>query len=91
MSHVIEVFTAGCSTCDEAVEMVKQTTSSCTDCEVFIRDLRSDAEAVQKAAHYEIPSVPTVVLDGHVLTTCNKDVSIDELRQDLLAAGIKPT
>lgn len=84
MAHKIEVFTTGgCPDCDETVNTVKEV--ACPDCEVVVYDLRQGGEGVQKAAQYEVPSVPTVVMDGRVLTACDHQVPT---REELITAGI---
>ena len=59
----IEVFSAGCTTCLEAVEMVKRIAGS--DHDVTVLDMfRSDVAA--RAKRLGVRSVPTVLVDGHV-------------------------
>lgn len=57
----IEVFSAGCASCEEAIEIIKR--AACSSCEVIIHDMKSMAIA-KRAKELGIRSVPTVVIDG---------------------------
>ena len=78
----IEVFSAGCATCNEAIEMVKRT--ACSSCEVTVHDMR-DIEVAKRAKSLGIRSVPSVVIDGK-LAGCCAGRGVDE--QVLRAAGL---
>jgi len=66
MAKKIEVFSAGCSTCKEAIEMVKRLAGKN---EVVIHDMNK-AEVATKAKGYGIRSVPAVVIDGKLASCC---------------------
>jgi len=77
----VEVFTAGCFLCDEAVETIKSL--ACSDCEVIVYDLHK--EGIDKAKEYGVNSVPTVVVNGKIVECCARGkVNPDALK----AAGI---
>jgi glutaredoxin 3 len=57
----IEVFSAGCSTCKETIEVVKRLAGSSH--EVVIHDMQK-SEVASQAKRYGIRSVPAVVIDG---------------------------
>lgn len=77
----VEVFTGGCPVCDPAVQTAKD--AACPDCEVIVYDLRT--EGADKARHYDLKTVPAVVIDGEVCFCCdNKGVNESDLR----AAGV---
>ena len=78
----IEVFSAGCATCNEAIEVVKR--AACPSCEVTIHDMR-DIEVAKRAKSLGIRSVPSVVIDGK-LAGCCAGRGVDE--QVLRAAGL---
>ncbi len=78
----IEVFSAGCPVCEQAVELVKRI--ACDSCDVTVLDL-NDAEVARKAEEFGIKSVPAVVIDGK-LAQCCKDRGPDE--KTLRAAGL---
>jgi len=77
----IEVFTAGCFLCDEAVETVKSL--ACSDCEVIVYDLHK--AGIDKAKEYGVNSVPTVIVDGKIVDCCARGKLNPEA---LKAAGI---
>ncbi|MDA2916574.1 thioredoxin family protein [Nitrospinae bacterium AH_259_B05_G02_I21] len=79
----VEVFTAGCPLCDEAVALVKQI--ACPSCEVVVHDLRAGGEAEGRARSYGVNAVPAVVVDGRVADCCSRG-AVDE--QTLRAAGV---
>lgn len=79
----VEVFTAGCPLCDEAVELVKQI--ACPSCEVVVHDLRAGGEAEGRARSYGVNSVPAVVVDGRLAECCTRG-PVDE--ETLRAAGV---
>ncbi len=65
----IEIFTAGCPLCDDAVRLVKEL--KCEDCEVTIHNLGEAGTALDKARAYGIHRVPAVVVDGKLAECCN--------------------
>ena len=74
----VEVFTAGCSLCDDAVQLVQDL--ACPSCSVEIMDMQD--ESVQtKAREYGITSVPAVVVDGTLADCCRRGaIDADTLR-----------
>jgi len=78
----VEVFSAGCAACDEAVATVRRV--ACPSCDVSVLDMRKSAIA-SRARSLGIRSVPAVVVDGR-LAACCRGGGIDE--QALRAAGI---
>lgn len=77
----VEVFTAGCVCCDEAVALVKKI--ACPSCEVTIHDMKQEHTA-KRAMELGIKRVPTVVIDGRIADCCVGGVN----EQTLRAAGI---
>lgn len=63
----IEVFSAGCSVCDETIEMVNRI--ACPSCEVTILDMRN-ADVADRAKDLGIRSLPAVVIDGKLADCC---------------------
>lgn len=78
----IEIFSAGCATCDETVAMVKRV--ACSSCDVEILDMHSPAIAA-KAKSYGVRSVPAVAVDGRLAAHCTGN-GPDEA--SLRAAGV---
>jgi len=66
MAKKIEVFSAGCSTCKETIEMVKRLAGSH---EVVIHDMNK-SDLASKAKQYGVRSVPAVVIDGKLAGCC---------------------
>lgn len=63
----IEVFSAGCSVCDDAVKMVNDI--ACPSCEVTVLDM-NDADVASRAKSLGIRSVPAIVIDGKLADCC---------------------
>ncbi|TES62195.1 hypothetical protein E2P84_42495 [Burkholderia cepacia] len=78
----VEVFSAGCAVCDEAVATVERLAGS--SCDVQVLDMR-DAQVADRARALGISSVPAVVIDGR-LASCCAGRGVDE--QALRAAGM---
>lgn len=78
--RTIEVFTAGCPCCNEAVRVVQSI--ACSSCDIQILDMRSDSVAQAKAKQYGIQRVPAVVVDGQLAGCCSSGpVNADTLRK----------
>ena len=81
--RLVEVFTAGCPICEDAVKEIK--VLACPNCEVTVYDLnkRCDTnECVDKAKQYGIKSVPAVAIDGKLVDCCNnRGIDIEALKR----------
>jgi hypothetical protein len=64
----IEVFTAGCPLCEEAVSRVRQL--ACPDCEVSVLDMRQP-DVARRARTLGVRSVPAVAIDGELAECCS--------------------
>lgn len=78
----IEVFSAGCSLCNEALELVQSL--ACPACNVTVRDMRDDAVAA-RAKQLGVSRLPAVAIDGQLVSCC-KSGGLD--KQALAAAGL---
>jgi glutaredoxin 3 len=78
----IEIFSAGCPVCDEAVETVKRI--ACPSCETTVLDMRQP-EVAARAKQLGISRVPAIVIDGKLAECCAAG-AVDE--HVLRAAGI---
>lgn len=67
MAKTIEVFSAGCSTCKETIEMVKKLAGA--QHEVHVRDMQHHETATQ-AKRLGIRSLPAVVVEGKLAGCC---------------------
>jgi glutaredoxin len=63
----IEVFSAGCSTCKETIELVNRIAGSSH--EVVVHDMQK-SDVASKAKNYGVRSVPAVVIDGKLASCC---------------------
>jgi glutaredoxin 3 len=78
----VEVFSAGCPTCQEAVEAVK--TAACSSCEVIVLDMNNSGVA-RRAKALGVRSVPAVAIDGKLAECCaGRGIDVQVLR----AAGL---
>lgn len=75
----IEIFSAGCSVCDETVALVNDI--ACPSCEISVLDMRDKAVA-KRARSLGVRSVPAVAIDGRLAGCCaGRGVDLDELKQ----------
>lgn len=82
--RTIEVFSAGCACCDEAVEAVRD--ASCDACDVRILDMR-DPNVAARAKQLGVQRVPAVAIDGRLADCCaTGKVDIETLRSMGLGA-----
>lgn len=77
LKRQVEIFTANCPLCDEAVRMVQEL--ACPSCEVLVYNLRDDLE---KAQQYGVNAVPAIAINGIVVLTGKPS------REQLEAIGI---
>lgn len=81
----VEVFTAGCPLCDEAVKLVKEL--ACPNCDVRVYSMQDETgEAQERATQYGIYRVPAVVVDGKLVDCCQNQKPVS--RKALIAAGV---
>ncbi len=72
-NHAIEVFTAGCALCDDALETVKRIAPTAT---ITVHDMGQGA-ALKRAEELGVRSVPAVAIDG-ALAACCSGRGVDE-------------
>lgn len=65
--RTIEVFSAGCPACEEAIELVNRI--ACESCEVSVLDMK-DSGVADRAKSLGIRSAPAVVIDGKLADCC---------------------
>ncbi len=63
----IEVFSAGCPACQEAVALVQRI--ACPSCDVSVLDM-NDPKVASRSKCLGIQSVPAVVIDGKLADCC---------------------
>jgi glutaredoxin len=67
MAHTIEVFSAGCTTCKETIEVVKKLAGP--EHEVKVHEMHH-ADTAKRAKTLGIRSLPAVVVDGKLAGCC---------------------
>lgn len=78
----IEIFSAGCPCCDDAIAKVEEIT--CPSCDVEVLDMHEE-DVAEKAKRYGVASVPAIVIDGR-LADCCAGRAVDE--RVLRSAGV---
>ncbi|GAC1583564.1 MAG: hypothetical protein NVS3B5_18160 [Sphingomicrobium sp.] len=78
----VEIFSAGCSVCNEAVELVRNL--ACGSCEVSVHEM-NDISVARRAKELGVRSLPAVVINGK-LADCCTGTGVDEAA--LRRAGI---
>ena len=78
----VEIFSAGCAVCADAIEIVKR--AACPSCEVVVHDM-NQIEVARRAKALGIRSIPAVFIDGEAAECCSGR-GIDE--QILRVAGL---
>lgn len=77
-NRTVEVFSAGCQCCDDAVRLVRDI--ACDSCDVQVHDMR-DTAVQAKARQYGINRVPAVLVNGKLSECCQQNaVDADTLR-----------
>lgn len=64
----IEIFSAGCSVCEETIQLVKRV--ACPSCDVTVLDVKAPS-TTHRAKALGIRSVPAVVIDGKLADCCS--------------------
>ncbi len=80
--RTIEIYSAGCSICEETIAAVREI--ACDSCEVTVLQM-SDPAVAARASALGIRSLPTVVIDGELAPCCEgrgPDITV------LRAAGV---
>ena len=78
----IEIFSAGCALCTDAIKMVQDI--ACPSCNIIVADM-NDPQTAARASALGVTSVPAITIDG-ALAPCCTGGRPDE--QALRAAGI---
>ncbi len=65
--RTVEVFSAGCPVCRQAVELIESI--ACDSCEVSVLDM-NDADVAKRAQSIGIKSIPAVVIEGKIMSCC---------------------
>ena len=65
--RTIEVFSAGCPACEEAMDLVNRI--ACPSCEVTVLDM-TDPSVARRARSLGVRSVPAVAIHGKLASCC---------------------
>jgi glutaredoxin 3 len=65
--RLVEIYSAGCPACEEAIDLVNL--AACPSCEVRVLDMR-ESDVAGRAKSLGIRSVPAVVIDGQLADCC---------------------
>lgn len=75
----IEIFSAGCPLCSEAVEQVKSI--SCSSCEIKVLDM-NDPVVEKRARELGVTSAPAVAVNGKLTGCCaGRCIDLEELKR----------
>jgi len=64
----VEIFSAGCPACQQAIDLVNSI--ACPSCDVTVFDMK-DAAVANRAKSLGVRSVPAVVIDGKLADCCS--------------------
>jgi glutaredoxin len=71
----VEVFSAGCQACDDAIETIEKIA-----CEITVQDM-TDPAVADRAKQLDVRQVPAVVVDGRLAECCASGVNEATLRE----------
>lgn len=80
----VEIFSADCPACQEAVDLVHRI--ACPACDVVVQNM-NDIAIAKRARDLGIRSVPAVVIDGQ-LAACCSGRGIDEAALRAVGVGV---
>lgn len=66
-ARTVEIFSAGCHVCREAIEQVED--AACPSCDVRVRDTTT-GEGRARARELGLEAVPAVAIDGELVRCC---------------------
>jgi glutaredoxin 3 len=77
----VEVFSAGCALCEEAIDVVRREVGSSSE---FIVQNMMDARVLSRAKKFGVRSVPAIVIDGKLAFCCaGRGVDVQVLKNEL--------
>lgn len=65
--RIVEIFSAGCSICEETISLVKSI--ACESAHIVVHDMRK-ASVAQRALQLGVRSLPAVAIDGKLADCC---------------------
>jgi glutaredoxin 3 len=82
MKRKLEVFSAGCSRCEETISRIKD--PACPDCEVVVVNMH-EAEGNRRAKELDVRTVPAVAIDGQ---SCHSGLIVSQNMSSKFNAAI---
>lgn len=64
----VEVFSAGCPVCEEAIQLVREL--ACPSCEISVLDM-NDTQVAKRAKSLGVRAVPAVAIEGKLADCCS--------------------
>ena len=64
----IEIFSAGCPTCETAIAEIRE--AACSSCDIAVLDMTDDVVAARATA-LGVRSIPAVLIDGGLAECCS--------------------
>jgi glutaredoxin 3 len=83
----IEVFSAGCPLCHQAIDLVRRQAGS--SCEIIVHNM-TDARGFGRATALGVRAVPAVAIDGKLVSS-SRGIDIQILRDAGLGEATTPT
>ena len=80
----IEIFSAGCKACEEAIALVRKV--ACRSCDVQVIDVRQES-FYARAKQYGITRFPAIVIDGKLSACCTQS-AVNETTLRELGLGV---
>jgi hypothetical protein len=68
-NRTIEIFSAGCTACDQTAAMVRRVAGS--SCDIEVLDMH-DPRVAAKAKGYRVHTVPAMAVDGKLAACCSR-------------------
>jgi glutaredoxin 3 len=86
MKHTIEVFSAGCPLCLEAVQLIR--TLAHDSWRVHVYNMET-SDSFGKVREYGVTRVPSVAIDGRLASCCRSERLSEAVLRDLLEDEIR--
>jgi glutaredoxin 3 len=86
-TRTIEIFSAGCAVCEEAIREIRD--AACPSCDIRVVDMK-EPEIEKRARDLGIRSIPAVVINGRLAVCCSgRGIDMNILRASGLGQAIK--
>jgi glutaredoxin 3 len=82
--HTIDIYSAGCHTCKQTIDMVKKLAGS--DHDVHVHDMHQQ-EVASRATQHGIRSLPAVLINGKLAACCSGRGADEHVLRDALRSA----